>query len=269
MKLSRLLGESFQSLKRIYTRIDRVFNRLGNKRKCYICGKTFNRFSKYDAGAENVLEFRRRLDGVGSDIDNFGCMYCGSHDRERHLYMFFDKLKLWDTIKNSRVLHFAPEKNLTDRIKSLEPKEYVPADICPHNSQIQRVDIVDIQFGNSVFDFIICNHVLEHVKEYKIALKEIYRILSNGGTAIMQTPYSRLLKANFEDENINTDDLRCFFYGQKDHCRIFSEENLFGDLRDSGFKLNVIKHSNYFSDCESEYYGVNKKENLIMLRKTE
>jgi SAM-dependent methyltransferase len=254
-------------LRRFYVKIDRTFNRPGNERKCYICGRTFNRFTKYHNGTRNMSEFRSRLDGVGSDIDNFGCMYCGSHDRERHLYMFFDKLKLWDTIKNSRVIHFAPEKNLTGKIKGLEPKEYVLADIRSCNNQIQEVDIINIPFGDSVFDFVICNHVLEHVKEYKTALKEIHRILSPGGIAILQTPYSKLLKTNFEDENISTDDLRCFFYGQKDHCRIFSEDNLFTDLKGSGFELRIIKHSDHFNEHESQYYGINKKEDLIMLRK--
>lgn len=267
MKTARLSEEPQRFLLRVYMKIDRYINRLGRKRKCYICGKTFGHFTKYRNGTRKIPDFLRRLVIVGSDIDNFGCQYCGSHDRERHLCMFFDRLNLWKKIRNSRIIHFAPEKNLTSKIRSMEPKQYVLADIYPNNDQVQQIDIVDVPFGDSAFDFIICNHVLEHVKEYKSALKEIYRILSPGGIGVLQTPYSKLLKSNFEDENINTNELRSYFYGQEDHCRVFSEDNLFTDLRDSGLELRMVKHSDHFNDQESQYYGVNKKEDLIMVRK--
>ena len=91
--------------------------------------------------------------------------------------------------------------------------------------------------------------------------------VKNNGIAILQTPYSKLLKKNFEDCNLVTDEIRLYFYGREDHVRIFSEENLFNDLKDVGFKLNIIRNNKLFSNIECKYFGVNPKEDLIMVIK--
>ncbi len=240
---------------------------MGRRRQCYVCKNTFNHFTKYNNGYRGMPEFMKHLDMVGSDIDNFGCLYCGSHDRERHLFMFFDKMKLWDDIKKARILHFAPENNLSLRILALDPSEYIMADLEPQDKNVKRIDITKIPYNDSVFDLIICCHVLEHVPDYLCALREIYRVLRPNGIAILQTPYSTFLKHTFEDENINTDELRSYFYGQADHCRVFSEYDYFSALRQTGFVLQIVKNSDYFDNNVSFYYGINKREDLVKVLK--
>lgn len=264
----RFTRQLLRNAKKTYLGMETFFNSLGSKRKCYVCGKTFNHFYRYKKGIKGVPEFRLKLDGVGSDVENFSCIYCGANDRERHLYMFFDRLNLWDAIKKSRILHFAPEKNLRSKISELKPEKYTLADLYPKDDQVQAIDITEMPFNDFTYDFIICNHVIEHVREYKSALKEIWRVLSLNGIVVIQTPYSKLLKNNFEDENINNDELRSYFYGEKDHYRIFSESSLFSDFKDTGFELHLTKNSEYFNDHESYYYGINKREDLILLSKS-
>ena len=130
----------------ILNKIRRITNGIGNKRKCYICGRTFSYFTKYMRGSKSLSEFRKRLDGVGSDTDNFGCMYCGSTDRERHLFMFFDKLMLWETMKQGKILHFAPERHLSIKISEQAPLEYVRGDLYPKKSDIRKIDATAIPF---------------------------------------------------------------------------------------------------------------------------
>jgi SAM-dependent methyltransferase len=245
--------------------IRRVVNRLGNKRKCYICGKTFSYFTKYRGGSKSKSEFRKKLDGVGSDVDNFGCMYCGCHDRERHLFMFFDELKLWGKMENRKILHFAPERHLAIRISEQAPAEYVRADLDPANSDIRKIDATAIPFGDDTFDFLIANHILEHIPDYRQALSEFYRILNPGGIAILQTPYSKLLRNNFEDEGIDSDELRLFFHGERDHVRTFGEHQFLRSLEEAGFSLQIRKHGDYFDASTAYYYGVPSKEDLIMV----
>ncbi len=252
---------------KIFNKTRRIANGLGSKRKCYICGRTFNCFTKYRDGSKKISEFRRRLDGVGSDIDNFGCMYCGSHDRERHLFMFFDKLMLWDQMKHQNVLHFAPEKHLQIRISEQEPHEYVKADICPRNSDIRKIDATAIPFRDDMFDLLIASHILEHIPDYRKALSEFFRVMKPGGIAVLQTPYSRLLRNNFEDEGINTDELRLFFHGQEDHVRTFGERHFMKSLEDAGFILQIKRHEDYFDAGTTYYYGINRKEDLILVVK--
>lgn len=254
-------------IKRPIRQIRHFINKKGKNRQCYVCKNTFSYFTKYGQGSKSIPDFRKKLFMVGSDVDNFGCIYCRSNDRERHLFMYFDKINLWETIENSKILHIAPEVNLSSKILSLNPIKYVRGDINPKNFDIQKIDARNIPYPDNEFDIIICNHVLEHIPEYLTAINEFFRVLKPGGFAVLQTPYSRLLNKNFEDKNINTDELRLYFYGEKDHQRIFSEENYFQDLQNAGFILDIIKNKNLFTDEECYYYGVNEMEDLIKVIK--
>lgn len=252
---------------RMWEGITRLVNGLGTKRKCYICGKTFNYFTKYRGGSKSRSQFRKKLDVVGSDIDNFGCMYCGCHDRERHLFMFFDKLFFWEHLKDRKILHFAPEKHLQNKISQQIPLEYIKADLYPKDQDTHNIDATAIPFSNDVFDFLIANHILEHIPDYIKALSEFYRILKPGGIAILQTPYSRLLQNNLEDEGIDSDELRLFFHGQEDHLRTFGEYQFLNSIEEAGFSLKIKRHEDYFDAGDAYYYGVPIKEDLIMVEK--
>jgi predicted SAM-dependent methyltransferase len=181
--------------------------------------------------------------------------------------MFFDKLELWSEFRNAEIIHFAPEKNLSTKIEQCLPLNYIRADLYPSGNNIRKIDLTRIPFKDESFDIFICNHVLEHITDYRTALKEIYRVLKPDGTAILQTPFSKLLQDNFEDEGINTDELRLLYYGQEDHVRIFSENRLFQSLTDAGFKLQIARHNDLFEGNLAEYYGVNEKEDLIRVIK--
>ena len=237
---------------------------IGNRKQCYVCKVKFHHFGKFRHGSKNISDFLKNLQTIGSDTDNFNCFFCGSTDRTRHLFMFFDKLGIWEKFNDSKVLHFAPEPAVTKKITSLSPAEYTMADLNPKDNTCKKIDVTAIPYENSSIDIIICNHVLEHVPDYKKALQEIFRVLTGNGFAILQTPYSLVLNRNFEEENIITDILRVFFYAQEDHVRLFSQKQLFNDIRQSGFDLKIVKHYDLFDDYASFYFGVNKKEDLIM-----
>lgn len=259
-----------KALKKIYFKINKILNttfNIGNRKQCYICENKFHHFGKWRKGSKVRSEFLKNLQMVSSDIDNFKCYFCNSNDRTRHIFMFFDKLKLWEKFTDSAILHFAPEPEISNKIKSLHPKEYILGDLYPKNKEYEKIDVTDIPYKNERFDILICNHILEHISDYKKALQEIHRVLKVNGVAILQTPYSLLLSNNFEEKNINNDALRLFFFAQEDHVRIFSKEQFFYDLEETGFELKIIKHSDLFNDTESIYYGVNRKEDLIRVIK--
>ena len=259
MKIDKLI------LKKIFRRISKLINKMGREKQCYICKQPMFHFIKYQNGY--MSEFSKSIRAVGSDVNNYGCIYCKSNDRERHLFMFFDRLNFWGEIKKSKILHFAAERNLKQAILKCEPTEYILADLFPKDENTRKVDATNIPFPDNSFDIVICNHVLEHIIDYKKAINEIYRILRKEGIAILQTPYSDLLKNNFEDININTMELRLALYGQADHVRYFSKEQLLKDIQEAGFIKQIKENSDFFSDEESDYYGVNKKEELFMFIK--
>jgi len=213
-----------------------------------------------------VPPFILEVQCIGSDVANFACPFCNSTDRERHLFMFFDQLELWNKCQNARVLHFAPEPHLSARIDVQHPKTYIKADLYPALPEIQCVDVTNTHFDDDSFDVIICNHVLEHVPDDMKALLELYRILKPGGFVIIQTPYSNLLQNTFCDPAINTDKLRCRLYGQEDHVRLYGRE-LFLLIRRAGFQLQIKTHNAVLPGIDASIYGVNSLEDLILVAK--
>lgn len=50
------------------------------------------------------------------------------------------------------------------------------------------MDITDIQYSDQSFDVIYCSHVLEHIHDDMKAMAEFFRVLRNGGWAILLVP---------------------------------------------------------------------------------
>jgi len=239
-----------------------------NKNKiCYVCKSNIASYIPHLGGWGKVPEFLVKAEIIGSDVDNFKCPNCKNHDRVRHLFMYFDVLQIWQKMSGKKILHIAPEDAIITKIAENHPDEYILGDIDPRNNKTIIMDVSNISYEDNHFDIAICNHVLEHVHNYRKAFAEIYRVLKPSGFAILQTPLSRLLKSHFHDDAINSNELRSYFYGATSHLRLFSETKFFEELEDSGFTLEIIPHSKFFTDKDAEVFGVNKKENLIMAYK--
>ncbi len=260
-KIIRKIRKSLGLIKRVDVDI-LVLNKKNKIKECYICGEQFENYYKYRIDNE-VDRAISHFQTVGSDVDNYGCYYCNCNDRDRHLFMYFDKLSLWKKFNNAKILHFAPEISLSKKIEKLSPNEYVKCDLFPKEDW-KKIDITKIDFEDNYFDVLICNHVIEHIPNHLQAIKEISRVLKKNGFAILQTPYSELLYNHFEDQNINTDELRLSFYGQEDHARIISKRQFLDELS-RYFDLNIVKNDSLFSVNDCFRYGVNKMEDLIMV----
>ena len=114
----------------------------------------------------------RALYMVGSDPDQFECPRCGAHDRERHLLMYMRAEGTLSQLRSKAVLHFAPEKRLSRFIADAGPARYVRADLFPQSPEVERVDMLDMQFDDQSFDCVIANHVLEHVSDVPRARRD-------------------------------------------------------------------------------------------------
>jgi SAM-dependent methyltransferase len=208
----------------------------------------------------------RALQTVGSDPDRFECPRCGAHDRERHLLMYMRAAGLLGKFRNSAILHFAPERRLWGYLAEGGPSLYVRADLFPNAPGIQRVDMLDMPFGDASFDYLIANHVLEHVPDLKRALSEIHRVLRPGGLAILQTPYSAKLQHTWEDAGIDTPDARLQAYGQEDHMRLFGKD-IFEQISASGLENLTRTHDELLPDVDAVLSGVNPLEPFFLFRR--
>jgi SAM-dependent methyltransferase len=130
-----------------------------------------------------------------------------------------------ESFRGGAVLHMAPELWLGGYIESHCLRVYVRGDIAPAADGVQRIDLQRIPYPDETFDMVIGNHILEHVDNAEVALREMHRVLKPGGRAICQTPYASRLTTTFEDPLLQSSDGRLFFYGQEDHVRLFGSRH--------------------------------------------
>ena len=110
------------------------------------------------------------------------CPNCSSRKRHRGLYEIYKNiLKKMDL---PRVLHFAPEPVFYSLFTVCE---YITADIELEDVDLQ-LDIEKIDCQDNSFNLILCNHVLEHIKDDLTALKELQRILIYKGILVLTVP---------------------------------------------------------------------------------
>lgn len=188
-----------------------------------IDGKSYRKFLPY--GYENIRE---------------NVLAPGTLSLERHR-LFWIYLKEYTNFFSSteklRVLHFAPEQAFLKRFKELPHIIYTTTDL---NSPIADVkaDICDLPFPDNSYNFIICNHVLEHIPNDVKAMKELYRVLAPNGTAIVQVPYDKNRADTFEDDTITDPKERAEIFGQYDHVRVYGMD-YFEKLRTVGFQVTA------------------------------
>lgn len=234
---------------------------------CICCGRNSPFFLPYLGGIRSAPPVMRKLDLVGSDLERYSCPKCESNDRERHLKLYFQRLGIDRLITGARVLHFAPERRFGDYVSEAGPGEYVKADLFPSAPDVQKVDMLEMEFPAESFDVVIANHVLEHVADDARALSEIRRVLRPGGLAILQTPYSAMLHATFEDSGIVSKGAREHAYGQDDHVRLYGQD-IFARFAAAGFTSRVARHDIVLGDIDPDVNGINPQEPFFLFERT-
>lgn len=261
MRLFHALGAVQRASSRVVARTP-----FGARYRCSICDRHVQRFLPYRGGLADVPPLTRQLGVVGSDVENFACPVCGCHDRERHLLMYLRASGLLPLMQGARILHFAPEHHLQKFIRATTPAEYVLGDLYPAQPGVRKIDLQAIQYPENHFDFILANHVLEHVQDDMQALQEIYRVLRAGGHAILQTPYSSVLTHTFEDTGIQTEQACLHAYGQEDHRRLYGQ-NIVEHFENSGLRSLVKTHFQLLPSVNHAQLGVNPAEPFFLFKK--
>lgn len=240
----------------------RIVLHSGNKYQCPICN--YNAKDFYPIGFD--LPVLREKEVIGAGLRNGGCYKCDSWDRERLIYLFLkEKLNLFHEPKNIKILHLAPEKSLSKAIFNFGYENYICGDLFTEGysypNYVQNMNVLEIPFKDNYFDIIICNHLLEHVPNDNDAMKELYRVLKNGGKAILQVPISKISDKTFENFAITDPKEREAVFGQFDHLRIYGQDYT-EKLQSVGFKTERINISEEFTK-----YGVARDEDIFVGKK--
>jgi SAM-dependent methyltransferase len=107
------------------------------------------------------------------------CVECGSLERHRVFRAIFNQFRSTD-FKSLSCLMFSMDRSVaTGWFRSFRYSVY---------GTDNSLDLQDIALSDGAFDVVICNHVLEHVPRYEVALKEIVRVLSRRGFAFISFP---------------------------------------------------------------------------------
>jgi len=197
----------------------------GNKFTDPIDGKSFKTFLPY---------------GYGKQRNNVLSPSTLSLERHRLLWLYLQNETDFFS-KKIKVLHFAPEQAFYKRFRKQKNLTYVTTDLESPLADV-KADICDLPFDDNSFDFILCNHVLEHIPNDTKAMQELYRILKPGGTGIFQIPQDLNREITFEDDSIVDRNERAKIFGQYDHVRVYGKD-YFDKLRNIGFEVDEVNYT--------------------------
>jgi len=214
-----------------------------------IDGKGFKRFLPY---------------GYGKQRPNVLSPSTLSLERHRLLWLYLQKETTFFE-KELKVLHMAPEQCFLSIFKKMKNLDYTTADLYSPIVDV-KADILNLPFEDKAFDFVLCNHVLEHIEDDAKAMSELFRVLKPGGIGIFQIPQDLSLEQTYENSSITSPEERTAHFGQYDHVRIYGKD-YFDRLRKAGFKVNEIDYSAKLSPDLVEKYCLAKGEILPVCTK--
>jgi len=179
-----------------------------------------------------------------------------SLERHRLLWLFLKNETSFFNSEN-KILHIAPEQCFYSFFKK-HFKNYYTADL---NSPLAeyKVDVCKMPFEDNSFDFILCNHVLEHVYDDDLAIKELRRVLKKNGIAIMQVPIKNELNKTIDGRNIQDPNIRNELFGQYDHLRTYGKD-FFKKIEKHGFTVKKVKYCDNLTNNQVRKYGLVKDE---------
>lgn len=220
----------------------------GDAVDCPVCEKSFRKFLPYG--------------NLG--IDNRLCPYCLTLERHRLLWLYL-KNKTGFFTEKLKVLHIAPEQPFIKHFRKLDNLDYTTADLVSPLADV-KTDIRKMVFSDNEFDVVICNHVLEHIVEEQVALKEVLRVLVPGGWAVLQVPMDYSNEFTYEDNTITNQKEREKIFGQYDHVRLYGNDYP-KRLENAGFIVKTDDFVNEFDKHVAERFRFDMNEKIFLCRK--
>ena len=226
-----------------YSDFDEDLHHFLGRRRCYICGKNFYKYmSVYndawyrDQMAKNGINFNFTEMTYNKMEDR--CPYCHAIDRTRFIMIYIQKN--YRAKRNVKMLYFAPEWSGVDflqrKMKNIEvDTDDLYEDMADYHFDIQNLEEIE----DETYDLILCSHVLEHVEDDKAALKELHRVLKEGGEALILVPLD-LKRVWFDEEMGLSEHENWERFGQGDHVRRYTHKEIVKRIKQAGFKCDMI-----------------------------
>lgn len=104
---------------------------------------------------------------------------------------------------------------------------------------ILQGDAMTLPFADGAFDKIVCSEVLEHVVDDEQAMRELFRVLKDGGQLAVSVP-------TYLPESIYWKLSEAYHTNPGGHIRIFRERELIRKLRSTRFTVYAVRHKHAF-----------------------
>lgn len=229
----------------------------------YYCNLCENNIFTWKYIGENYDIFNNRHI-IGAGRRRGGCPICKSNDRARFVYYVMREFTQLLYSKDCSILHFAPEYMISKKLRLIHKERYISADIIPGRADI-IADIRHLTFPNETFDYIICNHIMEHIIEEKMAFMEIKRCLKSRGILFFSVPIC-LEQDTYENSLIKTKAERIKYFGQEDHVRLYGKD-IIKRIEQYGFNVRMILCSENIDEKDWKKMGLIKDDRVFLCEK--
>lgn len=223
---------------------------LGRGRECPLCGSRRRKFMPY---------------GYVTSREDALCPRCLALERHRMIWLWITRHT--DLLeRRPRLLHIAPEVSLMRHLKPLygNSGNYITADLESPLADL-HFDVQQIPLDNGAIEVVICNHLLEHVEDDRVALRELHRILCHGGWGILLVPEDRRRATTFEDDSVTDRAERTRLFGQYDHRRVYGRD--YDDrLRSAGFRVERIPCRDIATATERKLYAIGNDDLVVVYK---
>ncbi len=218
---------------------------IGKGKECPICGVHRRRFLPYGYYAklrENAL-----------------CPSCLSLERHRLLWLYLSReTNLLAELPS--LLHIAPEVCIMRPLRKAykgSTAKYKTADLESPLADL-HFDVQQIPLSDNSFEVVLCNHIMEHIPDDKLAMRELYRILKPGGWGVILSPVEQDREYTYEDDEITDPKERAKIFGQYDHRRIYGRDYI-ERLKEAGFTVDAIDYIQNFTPKEKRLYAISNE----------
>lgn len=223
---------------------------------CNICGCDVKEWGY----CGNDVKTKYTITGNGKRVGL--CPHCQSYDRGRWFYFVLKNFtSVFENGREMEILHFAPESQIESQLKKLGSCHYYTADIM-EGAADYTIDMTDMPFEDYKFDYIIANHVLEHIEDEELAISELKRCIKKNGKIILSFPVTMDVNT-FEMQNLRNEEERIYYYGQNDHVRLYGKD-FKEHLQKYGLKVDVYRPKELLSSEMIEKIQVIRDDNLLI-----
>lgn len=173
------------------------------------------------------------------------CAGCGSLERGRWCWLHLERIGVKS---GARVAHFAPDRGLAERLLAICGDGYEAYDIAPeayHHVPTRRFNLCRDRLEIGAYDFVIHNHVLEHVRcNWAAVLIGLHRALKPTGYHLFSVPFNA---GRYSEDMTAHPEERLARFGQKGHVRNFGTKDavdtlgmIFPSLSTGGFDKDAL-----------------------------